>query len=265
MEPEEIDKLFRDKLAGLSATPPADAWMRLQQKMEPPKKERTMWIYYAAASVVILLVAGILYFRNGADPAGPAVATTPVLAPPVPVSPAEKPATPKSPEAPLQLQNREPASQIAQVPPADPVREPAGAKKNRLAAKPRRLNPAPSTKAAMPEPAPVLAATSQPEATETRAPSPPATVAKASPAGTAPAIGVVEVVVARGPEPSAGEDLTLRENLSRKGNLLKNIYQQARNLKNGDPVELATLGVDKGKIQEETRELKQKLTNVISL
>ena len=61
------------------------------------------------------------------------------------------------------------------------------------------------------------------------------------------------------------EDLALRENLSRKGNLLKNIFHQARNLKNGDPVELATLGVDKGKIQEETRELKQKLTNVISL
>ena len=221
-----------------------------------------MWIYYAAASVVILLVAGILYFKNEVDPAGPAVATTPVLTPTVPISPAEKPETPK---AQVQLQDREPASQVAQVPPADPVREPTVKIKKQLAAKARRQNPAASTKAAMSDPAPVLAATSQPVATKTQAPIPPVTVAKASPASTAPAIEVVEVVIARGPEPGAGEDLTLRENLSRKGNLLKNIYQQARNLKNGNPVELATLGVDKGKIQEETRELKQKLTNVISL
>jgi hypothetical protein len=64
MEPEEIDKLFKDRLAGLPATPSPDAWLRLQQKIEPPKKERTMWLYYAAASISLFILAGLLFFRN---------------------------------------------------------------------------------------------------------------------------------------------------------------------------------------------------------
>ncbi len=65
MEPEEIDNLFREKLKGFAPLPSPDAFMRLQQKMEPPKKERSLWIYYAAASISILLIAGLFIFRNG--------------------------------------------------------------------------------------------------------------------------------------------------------------------------------------------------------
>jgi hypothetical protein len=266
MEPEEIDKLFRDRLAGLPATPAADAWMRLQQKMDPPKKEKTMWIYYAAASVVILLVASILYFKHENDPTGPAVATAPGVTQPAPILPAESPEPAEAPNPNDQPLNQEPASQLAQV----PVAAPAKATKPQLAAKPRKGHPAARNKAVISVPAPALAASSQPVPTETRkavtAPvSGPTAVKPGALASAAPALEVVEVVVTRGPESSADGELTIRENLSRKGNLLKNIYQQARNLKNGDPVELAALGVDKGKIQEETKELKQKLTNVISL
>src|SRR5690349_16171190 len=76
MEPEEIDKLFKNKFSNLPVPPSADAWMRLQAKMEPPKKERTMWIYYAAASVVILLVSGLLLFQNYNSDPTPTVAQT---------------------------------------------------------------------------------------------------------------------------------------------------------------------------------------------
>lgn len=84
-------------------------------------------------------------------------------------------------------------------------------------------------------------------------------------ASPTPDLSVVEVVVQRDADAGPMEDLDLREQLSRKSQLLKNIYKQARNLKNGEPVELAAIGVDKDRIQEETKELKQKLTNVISL
>src|SRR5688572_9418168 len=64
MEPEEIDKLFKNRLNGLPVMPSADAWARLHTKMEPRKKKRTMLVYYAAASLLILLVSGLLLFQN---------------------------------------------------------------------------------------------------------------------------------------------------------------------------------------------------------
>ena len=60
-------------------------------------------------------------------------------------------------------------------------------------------------------------------------------------------------------------DTDLRESISKKGALLKNIYKQARNLKNGEPVELAALGLDTEKINSEKENIKQKLNKVISL
>jgi hypothetical protein len=260
MEPEEIDKLFRDKLTGRPAVPSPDAWMRLQQKMEPPKKQRTMWVYYAAASVVVLLVAGILFFNRGGDAAGPAVATAPQVVPPAAKKPAEAPV-----ESNL-VADREPEPSMAPATagPASAQRL-AGTRKHKSLPSSRQANQAVGLSAETP----VVAAASQPApakipAPEAARPSAPA-IQSQELAGTAPDLSIVEVVVKRDADTGPEEDLTLREQLNRKGHLLKNIYKQARNLKNGEPVELATIGVDKGRIQEETKELKQKLTNVISL
>jgi hypothetical protein len=260
MEPEEIDKLFRDKLAGRPAVPSPDAWMRLQQKMEPPKKQRTMWVYYAAASVVVLLIAGILFFNRGGDAAGPAVATAPQVAPPAAKKPVEAPVE-SNPVA-----GRESGPRVAQAPAG-----PASARGLAATRKQKSLPPSHQANQVVRLPAetPVMAAASQPApaknpAAEAARPSAPA-IQSQGPAGTAPDLSIVEVVVKRDADAGPDEDLTLREQLNRKGHLLKNIYKQARNLKNGEPVELATIGVDKGRIQEETKELKQKLTNVISL
>jgi hypothetical protein len=279
MEPEEIDKLFRDKLAGMPVLPPADAWNRLQEKMEPPKKEKTRWLYYAAASVLLLLMAGILFLKTGDDPAGPAVATAPLPVPQAGQPRVEKSAAPETPAIadktakPDQTIHRQPEAPAAQVAASMPVARQAKANNLRVAAAPRRKPGPASHRAAItsPDPQPVLTAR-QPEQTLAVAP---AVHSPSRPAGAAvqptslasvrAMPGVVEVVVTRGPDPAADEDLSLRDNLSRKGNLLKNIYKQARNLKNGEPVELAALGVDKEKIKEETKELKQKISNVISL
>ena len=76
--------------------------------------------------------------------------------------------------------------------------------------------------------------------------------------------GIIEVTVKRD-NPEVEERSELRENLARKTSLLKNIYKQARNLKNGDQVELASLGINTDKINSEKKEIKEKLNKVISL
>lgn len=259
MEPEEIDKLFRDKLAGRQAVPAPDAWLRLQQQMEPPKKQRTMWVYYAAASVVLLLVPLFLFLNRGGDGPGPAVATvTREAEAPVVKNPVEAPVERK-----LQAQ-QQPEPVLAQA----PVSAPRPAARTVITGKgprpvrPKAEKPTQQTDlmmASQPAPAPNPASQAGPQTQ----PTPAGQIALTD---AAPDLSVVEVVVRRDAGPDTGqEDLTLREQLNRKGQLLKNIYKQARNLKNGEPVELATIGVDKGRIQEETKELKQKLTNVISL
>lgn len=260
MEPEEIDKLFRDKLAGRAAVPSPDTWMRLQQKMEPPKKQRTMWVYYAAATVVLLLVSGILLLKDSGDATGPAVATAPRVAPPPSASPVETP-RPSKPDT-----DREAEKLVLQA----PVSSPALASTSKPKVRPsfRRAHPVAQPATGQPAETPVVAAaikttlvkSPSPEAAK---PSPPA-LQPAALAHAAPDMRVVEVVVTRDDNPGPEEEMTLREQLNRKGHLLKNIYKQARNLKNGEPVELAAIGVDKNRIQEETKEFKQKLTNAIS-
>ena len=66
MEPEKIDAIFRQKMEKFQKTPSADAWAKLQSRMEPPKEEKkpVMWLYYAAASIMLVLVSGILWITN---------------------------------------------------------------------------------------------------------------------------------------------------------------------------------------------------------
>ncbi|MGV3642150.1 MAG: hypothetical protein ACO1NZ_16615 [Adhaeribacter sp.] len=259
MEPEEIDKLFRDKLAGRPALPSPEAWMRLQQQMEPKKKEKTMWIYYAAASVVLLMMAGLLYFRSGQPGAGPAIATAPASKAPAPAP--EKPATEQ-----LQLANTRPAPQQALPEVVSGRQQEAQPAVARVSGGSKPKSPRTRTRT-RPVEAPVQLAVSEQQ--EQKSQDQPSLALAATPgsqpaqASAEPDLSIVEVKVQRNPE--VDQEPGLRDNLNRKGQLLKNIYKQARNLKNGEPVELASLGVNEGRIQEETKELKQKISNVISL
>ena len=58
MQPEDIDKLFREQLRNHAPAPPAYLWNQLEAELQPAKKRPVMWLYAAAAVVALLLVAG---------------------------------------------------------------------------------------------------------------------------------------------------------------------------------------------------------------
>jgi len=268
MEPEEIDKIFKNRLSGLSATPSADAWKRLQHKMEPPKKNRSMWIYYAAASITLLIISGIWFFTNQTTLDNGTLATinTPETATSKPVH-TEDPVTIK----PEEVKTNE--YQIAQAQKVQPEIIQKSTPPIRSAVKSKV-----KTKI------PVMAKAAKTMNTEDKWPKDKATPSTFSPTlnATAPeeklalvnqdkpltsemlTAGIIEVTVKRD-NPEVEERSELRENLARKTSLLKKIYKQARNLKNGDQVELASLGINTEKINSEKQELKEKLNKVISL
>ncbi|UOQ51786.1 hypothetical protein [Hymenobacter cellulosivorans] len=58
MQPEDIDKLFRDKLQHHAPTPPAFLWDQLEEEIRPARKRPALWLYAAAAMIALLIVAG---------------------------------------------------------------------------------------------------------------------------------------------------------------------------------------------------------------
>ena len=276
MEPEEIDKLFKNKFSNLPVPPAADAWMRLQAKMEPPKKERTMWIYYAAASVIILLVSGLLLFRNYNQQPTPTVAQTEVKKPLEKINlknlatqattPPETSSTSKT--AVIAQVNKE-AEVVAKEPQLE-SREETTPKKEvvRLAqVKPKVTGKKPGKE--FPAATQVKNETGNAPALAVQNKAVKAPESQSMAAENEANNQVVQVLVKQDNTGDAAlaftEDANLRESISKKGALLKNIYKQARNLKNGEPVELATLGLDTEKINAEKENIKQKLNKVISL
>jgi hypothetical protein len=278
MEPEEIDKIFKDRLAGLPVTPSADAWMRLQQKMEPPKQENTRWLLYVAASFSILLLAGVLFFRNYNQQAAPAVARQIVAEPIDKNISISTPIQATNPAATASVNLEEAKQTINTVPAAATTTIKEVESKGmgmRIRIKTRtstmlvQAKSAPKRTVAIKLPAqpvdrsepaentPVLASVMpQPETTD---------ISLRKNNNSTKNANVVQVVVKVDNSDDGEEDGNLRESLARKGNLLKNIYKQARNLKNGEPVELAALGLDSEKINTESKNIKQKITKVISL
>jgi len=268
MEPEEIDKLFKDRLAGLPAKPSADAWMRLQQKMEPPKKARSMWIYYAAATVTLLIIAGALFFtqqsnfNNGtlatankpkASNLAPLKTDAPAIIIPEELKNTENQIAQAEKVVP-EVKQKSTAQKLATIKPAQRANQPIIAKAQKSKkVKGIRIK----DKASLPANTPTLPALEPEERL--------AQVKQNKPAlANALTANVVEVRIKRD-TPEEGERSELRENLARKTSLLKNIYKQARNLKNGEEVELASLGINTEKINSEKKELKEKLNKVISL
>ncbi|SFU42819.1 hypothetical protein [Pontibacter akesuensis] len=82
MKPEDIDKIFKERLGNSTPTPPADMWARLQERMEEetpamgvvrehqesqPQKNssrRFMWLYSSVAATLSLLLAVSVVFYN---------------------------------------------------------------------------------------------------------------------------------------------------------------------------------------------------------
>ncbi|WP_324678963.1 hypothetical protein [Hymenobacter sp. GOD-10R] len=65
MQPEDIDKLFREKLQHHAPAPPDYLWAQLEEELQPAKKRPVMWLYAAAAVVALLLVVGAGWLLRG--------------------------------------------------------------------------------------------------------------------------------------------------------------------------------------------------------
>ena len=119
MQPEDIDQLFRERLAGHAPTPPAFVWAEIEAEIQPAKKRRpVMWL--AAAAVALLTLLGGAWWiltGSGLNSAGrPELAAT---APARPAAPASEVAPATAAEA-AESTNPTPAEKkmLAQATPA---------------------------------------------------------------------------------------------------------------------------------------------------
>ncbi|SHJ51211.1 hypothetical protein SAMN02745146_3300 [Hymenobacter daecheongensis DSM 21074] len=243
MQPEDIDKLFRDQLREHAPAPPAYLWNQLEAELQPAKKRPAMWLYAAAAVVALLLVAGggWLWQRPGTGTLEGTVATSSTSAPTAkdPRTTTEAPisekssvaqATPtiKAPSNPTEANRAEkmvaaatpealattqrPAAHRAAVVPGQPGETRAATGRQQVAratAVPRPRRSAAAEKQLLPETSQALATTAQPERpvvaekVPAALPKPPAPAV----ATTTPApTGTIEIEVRRG---SAGQAVAL--------------------------------------------------------
>lgn len=286
MEPEEIDKLYKERLGRMAPTPPADLWNRLQDRMaeEMPQaapvplheeKRRFGFLYYSiAAAVTLLLAVGVVLKFNQPQPATNHTMAHTNVAPG-----AEQPAaTIVAPEA-------TPEQTIAAVTPDETIAEPTIAQtptkvsETPAPAKTRRAIPAkPARKTEErwvkvdPKPATMLArqtpVTEAPEMTPQQQ-----TVAQHTPvsfasAGSAEPVEIIikrtvsqeHVAIAAADEPA--EEAT---SFQRKQKLAKSIFKQVKNISNGEKVDLSEIGLSADRIALETKIGKQKISKVINL
>jgi hypothetical protein len=67
MQPEDIDKLFREKLERHAPPPPDYLWAQLEAELQPARKRPTMWLYASAAVITLLMLAGGMWLWQGAN------------------------------------------------------------------------------------------------------------------------------------------------------------------------------------------------------
>ena len=79
MQPDDIDKLFRERLAGHAPTPPAFVWAEIEAEIQPAKRRRpVMWLAAASVALLVLLGAAGWLLLGGSGPAArPELAAAP--------------------------------------------------------------------------------------------------------------------------------------------------------------------------------------------
>lgn len=300
MEQHNIDSRFKKGLENLDRQPSADAWARLQSQLNAPEvapepiapqpeekeeKRVLVWWHYAAAAVILLFV-GIGFIKNATDFNGktaPAVAVTQPKAtqavtgensePPEPVQPdlaSEKMVAALEPETSTGVlpENNRPAAvksetKKARVNAVESARLSAPETQLAQVAKPKKKRVLVDPE----KPLIVENAGTQPEET-LLASHTPATATKSDTRETKPAglAGMaIEVIVKK----DNSENLLAFQapaETEEKDSKLKTIFKQARNLKNGDKVDLQALGVTPdSKLAMSTRNLQQKFTKVLDI
>ncbi|MFD2999034.1 hypothetical protein ACFS7Z_01565 [Pontibacter toksunensis] len=299
MRPEDIDKLFKERLGNSSPTPPLDLWSRLQDRMEAelpqtaplqPKEEKHsfMWVYSSvAASISMVLAVGVVFFniRTGTPEISQSIEEkgrveiqeTPVYSAPVPESIAqaevatetnneEKNLTPQATDA------NHAASNMAEEDvkkEAIAVATPKAVQQKKVKTSTKRQPQATAQQA--------IAINSQteraPEVEETvTTPAVKPVMSNALASAKADAnmnAAPVEIIITRAgtsPTPAAmAEADEAQGGLDKKAKLAKNIFKQVRNLASGEEVELSELGINADKVALNTQIGKQKFSKVINL
>ncbi|PVY38697.1 hypothetical protein [Pontibacter virosus] len=294
MKPEDIDKLFKERLGPSSPTPHADLWNRLQDRIETEmpaankgesKPRGFMWLSYSiAAAIALLLSVGIVFYNvqngsvpvdrdgladvNGLKPEQPLVIPEPVMADAQLAQVTEEPVT--SPSDVKEVV--EPATPSTTTTPATTQAEMV--KKQMIAkaetrADVKKASLKNSTRNSVS--AQQLAAQVEQPAT----PDAPQKVEIGNTGETAPATFAantvdlnaqpVEIIIKRAVAVQEVESEVELSGFEKKQKLAKNIFKQVRNLSNGERVELSELGINADRIALETQIGKQKISKVIQL
>lgn len=292
MKPEDIDKLFKERLGPSSPTPPADLWNRLQDRIETempatPKEEQKprgfMYLSYSiAAAIALILSVGIVFYnvqqgtvpvdrdgladRNGLKAEQPLIKVEPAA----PEQQIAQVTAPAEAEAPVESS---PVPAVTESAPATPTKS-VGARQNTLAkAEPKspdkvmRSNsgaksPATATQLVAKVEQPAIPAVSQKSDLDNTRETVPATFAANTVDLNAQP---VEIIIKRAVAVQQVEEDEELNGFEKKQKLAKNIFKQVRNLSNGERVELSELGINADKIALETQIGKQKISKVINL
>ncbi|RSK33155.1 hypothetical protein [Hymenobacter metallilatus] len=267
MQPEDIDKLFRDRLADHAPTPPAFLWDEIAAEIQPRKRRPVLWL--AAAAVALLALLGgtwwVVVGGAGHSATQPEMAAATPRRPAAPatknsVQPQATPA-PTSPSSPSEAPAPEPAAAVATAVPSSETRsvgvQPDPASEARRPDRPRASDPRQlaqaTTRTASPElPAPALQPT-RPERGPEPEPSPLPELATHSVALTGP----IEVEVrpaAVAPAPAAPAHRPR----------LVSLLRQARNVVQGEKVSLTAAGIPET-VTVQARVAGHTLTKVIQL
>ncbi|GAB3201243.1 CHASE3 domain sensor protein [Pontibacter aydingkolensis] len=290
MKPEDIDKIFKERLGNTSPTPPLDLWSKLQDRMEDEmprqsllteekkeEKKSFLWIYSSiAASLSLLLAVGVVFYN---------IKTTPEISEQLAdkdkvllqESPAYKaPATETLAQAEIKSEKNSETQATEDAAPASSIAEPV----EKPATIAKATKAVQQTKAAQVIEAPQPTANVQQAiAATTPVTEKPAETATVVPTGKpvmSSALAVSSDMNARPVEITIKRAATLTvataeveesepSGLDKKARLAKNIFKQARNLANGEQVQLADLGIRADRVALETQIGKQKFSKVINL
>lgn len=302
MKPENIDKLFKERLANNSPTPPSDLWARLQERMEAEEmiatpqpeakkagKQRFFWMYSSiAATLSLLLTIGVVFYNIDSGTPEIKEALTkhdakqpqelPLSTPDYTSAPAEEILTEQvDPEAADGTQLFEEkklttqataANQLASNNTKAPETQKASANQktnavqHRITAKSTRVS-----SIAKADAQPAIATVNKPATSEHMVPvTTPEAVVPSSYADANMNAEPVEIIIKRsGAAQNAMAESTLQAGDNKKVALAKNIFKQVRNLASGEGVELADLGIRADRVALETKIGKQKISKVINL
>ncbi|AHJ97880.1 hypothetical protein [Hymenobacter swuensis] len=278
MQPEDIDQLFRDRLADHAPTPPAFVWDAIEAEIQPRKRRPAMWLAAAAVALFTLLGGAwwVLTGGTGSSAGRPEMAaTTTRPASATPARPTPAPAelnsekntlaqatpSPASPSSPTEAPATAPAAVVATTTPASEARsagvQPDPAPASRRISRPRASEPQQlAVAASLPGAEPRITAQSFAESAISR-PELPLAQPTEPPARTVAFTGPIEVEVRNATEAPAPVVPAHRPRLV-------SLLRQARNVVQGEKVSLTAAGLPET-VTVQARLAGRTLTKVIQL